>query len=200
MSNLQFLRLGAVHNPGGDGFHILSLSREIRLLDWIYFPMTCLDCIPNPELLVELFMFCSKLEKLWGGNKVLSNLKWVDMCASKNLKDVSSLSTATSLEELSLMGCSNLVELPSSIGNAIHLKKLDLSGCSSLVELPSSIGNAIHLKKLDLSGCSSLVELPSSIGNATNLQFLSVNRCSTLVELPSSLSWECHRKPRLFGF
>ncbi|KAH0905165.1 LOW QUALITY PROTEIN: hypothetical protein HID58_044668 [Brassica napus] len=191
MSNLQFLRFRVERDGGGDALHLFGgasyLSRKLRLLDWSKFPMTCLHCIPNPELLVELIMVCSKLEKLWEGTKPLTNLKWVNLSDSKNLKDVSSLSTATSLEELNLSGCSSLVELPSSIGNAIHLKKLDLSGCSSLVELPSSIGNAIHLKKLHLSGCSSLVELPSSIGNATNLQFLSLNRCSTLVELPSSL-------------
>ncbi|CDY29981.1 BnaC01g40270D [Brassica napus] len=187
MSNLQFLRLGP--KIGGDELHLFGgqsyLSRKLRLLEWRYFPMTCLDCIPNPELLVELIMYRSKLEKLWEGTKPLTNLKWVNLAHSKNLKDVSSLSTATSLEELNLRGCSSLVELPSSIGNA--LKKLDLYECSSLVELPASIGNAIHLEKLDLSGCSSLVELPSSIGNATNLQFLSLIRCSTLVELPSSL-------------
>ena len=72
----------------------------------------------------------------------------MDLRYSKNLKDVSSLSTATSLQELSLIGCSSLVELPSSIGDSVHLKKLDLSECSSLIELPSSIGNAIHLKEL----------------------------------------------------
>ncbi|KAL0691799.1 hypothetical protein Bca4012_091478 [Brassica carinata] len=182
MSNLQFLRLN-VGPYGGQSY----LSRKLRLLHWSKFPMTCLHFIPNPELLVELIMYWSKLEKLWEGTKPLTNLKWVDLSDSKNLKDVSSLSTATSLEELNLTGCSSLVELPSSIGNAIHLKKLDLSGCSSLVELPSSIGNATNLQFLSLNRCSTLVELPSSLGNATNLQFLSLNRCSTLVELPSSL-------------
>ncbi|KAF3586919.1 hypothetical protein F2Q69_00031924 [Brassica cretica] len=191
MSNLQFLRLNVGPDGGGEAFHLFGgpsyLSRKLRLLDWSYFPMTCLHCIPNPELLVELIMYGSKLEKLWDGTKPLRNLKWVDLSDSKNLKDVSSLSTATSLQELDLTGCSSLVELPSSIGNAIHLKKLHLGECSSLVELPSSIGNAIHLEKLDLSGCSSLVELPSSIGNATNLEFLSLRNCSRLVELPSCI-------------
>ncbi|CAN7075798.1 unnamed protein product [Brassica oleracea var. botrytis] len=191
MSNLQFLRLEVERDGGGDALHIFGgqsyLSRKLRLLDWSYFPMTCLHCIPNPELLVELSMHSSKLEKLWEGTKPLSNLKWVNLSDSKNLKDVSSLSTATSLLELNLRGCSSLVELPSSIGNAIHLKKLDLSGCSSLLELPSSIGNATNLQFLSLSNCSSLLELPSSIGNATNLQFLSLSNCSSLVELPSSI-------------
>ncbi|KAH0896234.1 hypothetical protein HID58_045802 [Brassica napus] len=187
MSNLQFLRWEVERDGGGDTFPNY-LSRKLRLLDWSYFPMTCLHCIPNPELLVELIMYRSKLEKLWEGTKPLTNLKWVDLRYSENLKDVSNLSTATSLEELNLTGCSSLVELPSSIGNAIHLKKLDLSGCSSLVELPSSIGNAIrNLEDLDFSDCSSLVIVPSSIGNATNLKRLDFRRCSSLVELPASI-------------
>ncbi|CAG7890788.1 unnamed protein product, partial [Brassica rapa] len=190
MSNLQFLRLE--RDGGGDALHLFGgpscLSRKLRLLDWRYFPKTCLHCIPNPELLVELIMHGSKLEKLWEETKPLSNLKWVDLSDSKNLKDVSSLSTATSLEELSLRGCSSLVELPSSIGNAIHLKSLDLTECSSLVELPSSIGNATNLQFLCLRSCSRLVELPSSIGNAIrNLEHLNLSECSSLVGVPSSI-------------
>ena len=112
----------------------------------------------------------------------------MNLSESTNLKDVCSLSTATSLQELDLRGCSSLVELPSSIGNAIHLNKLDLARCSSLVELPYSIGNAIrNLEELDLSDCSSLVGVPSSIGNATNLKRLDFSRCSSLVELPASI-------------
>ncbi|XP_048601726.1 disease resistance protein TAO1-like isoform X4 [Brassica napus] len=148
MSNLQFLRIRQERDGEGDTFHLFGgpsyLSRQLRLLDWKYFPMTCLHCIPNPELLVELIMFCSKLEKLWEGTKLLSNLKWVRLRDSKNLKDVSSLSTATSLQELDLTGCSSLVKLPYSIGNATNLQFLSLRSCSSLVELPSSIGNAIR--------------------------------------------------------
>ncbi|CAN6922429.1 unnamed protein product, partial [Brassica oleracea] len=204
MSNLQFLRLGPVIDGGGDAFHLFGgqsyLSRKLRLLNWSYFPLTCLHCIPKPELLVELIMPDSKLERLWERTKPLSNLKWVDLAHSKNLKDVSSLSTATSLQELNLRGCSSLLELPSSIGNATNLQFLSLSSCSSLVELPSSIGNAIrNLKELDFSRCSSLVRVPSSIGNATNLKlpssignFTNLNHldfsdCSSLVGVPSSI-------------
>ena len=78
MSNLQFLRLEVERDGGGDAFHLFGgqsyLSRKLRLLDWSYFPMTCLHCIPNPELLVELSMHDSKLEKLWEGTKV-SNIR-----------------------------------------------------------------------------------------------------------------------------
>ena len=78
MSNLQFLRFTVGRAGGGEAFHLFGgasyLSRKLRLLDWSKFPMTCLHCIPKPELLVELIMFGSKLEKLWEGTKV-SNIR-----------------------------------------------------------------------------------------------------------------------------
>ena len=69
MSNLQFLRFRSEPDVAPS-----YLSRKLRLLDWSYFPMTCLHCIPNPELLVELIMRESKLENLWEGTKV-SNIR-----------------------------------------------------------------------------------------------------------------------------
>ncbi|EFH39376.1 predicted protein [Arabidopsis lyrata subsp. lyrata] len=170
MSNLQFLRVkgnnNTIHLPHG----LEYISRKLRLLQWTYFPMTCLPPIFNTEFLVELVMPYSKLEKLWEGIKLPS-----------------SIGNATNLELLDLGGCSSLVELPSSIGNLINLKELHLSSLSSLVELPSSIGNLINLKELDLSSLSCLVELPFWIGNATNLEVLNLDQCSSLVKLPFSI-------------
>ncbi|KAF3507335.1 hypothetical protein F2Q69_00009318 [Brassica cretica] len=209
MSNLQFLRLDGHYVD-----HILlvrtnsqyilesvnCLPREVRLLHWRTFPMTCLPSNFNPELLMEIKMSCSNLEKLWEGNKTIRNLKWMDLSHSINLKELPNLSTATNLRELDLDNCSSLVELPSSIGNLTNLKRLNLKLCSSLMELPSSIGNMTNLENLDLSGCLNLVGLPFSIGNMTNLKklFLSVALpysmtakylygCSSLLELPSSI-------------
>ncbi|XP_010511337.1 PREDICTED: disease resistance protein TAO1-like isoform X3 [Camelina sativa] len=191
MSNLQFLRV-LKHND--DHQNIISslgalsfTSPNLRLLDWSYFPMTCLHFTNNLEFLVEFNMVNSKLEKLWDGTKLLRNLKRISLENSKNLEELPNLSTATNLKKLQLSGCSSLVELPSSIGNTTNLEKLNLSGCSSLVELPSSIGNSTNLKELDLYGCSRLVELPPFIGNATNLKELDLYGCSRLVELPSSI-------------
>nr|VDD53392.1 unnamed protein product [Brassica oleracea] len=187
MSNLQFLRLGPEIDGGGDAFHLYggqsNLSRKLRLLNWRFFPMTCLNCIPNPELLVELSMHDSKLEKLWEGTKPLTNLKWVDLSDSENLKDVSSLSTATSLQELNLTGCSSLVRVPSSIGNATNLKCLDFRRCSSLVELPASIGNLHKLQSLILRECCKLEVLPVNI-NLKSLSELDLTDCSLMQCFP----------------
>ncbi|KAL9299385.1 putative P-loop containing nucleoside triphosphate hydrolase, leucine-rich repeat domain superfamily [Arabidopsis thaliana] len=187
MSNLQFLRVTNYCNrlrvclP-----HCLTyISRKLRLLHWIYFPMTCFPSKFNPEFLVELNMFYSKLEKLWEEIQPLRNLKRMILSHSRNLKELPDLSSATNLEVLNLNGCSSLVELPFSIGNATKLLQLDLSECSSLLELPSSIGNCTNLKKLDLCLCSNLIKLPSSIRNAIKLETLILAGCGSLKELPS---------------
>ncbi|XP_048594752.1 probable disease resistance protein RPP1 [Brassica napus] len=194
MSNLQFLRLDShyfdhVLLRRTNSQYILEsvncLPREVRLLDWSTFPMTCLPSNFNPELLMEIKMRCSNLEKLWEGNKTIRNLKWMDLYNSKNLKELPNLSTATNLRELNLFGCSSLMELPSSIGNLTNLKKLNLTLCLSLMEVPSSISNMTNLKELELNGCLSLVEL--TFGNMTNLKNLYLSGCSSLVEISSSI-------------
>ncbi|KAG7588430.1 Toll/interleukin-1 receptor homology (TIR) domain superfamily [Arabidopsis suecica] len=187
MPNLQFLRV--IYNP--DHPNIISssgpltfISPKLRLIDWWYFPMTSFPFINNLEFLIELRMRSSKLEKLWDGIKLLRNLKRMDLSDSEHLKELPNFSMATCLEELDLMGCSSLVELPTSIGNLTNLPTLVLNGCSRLVELPSSIGNLTNLSTLYLRECSSLVELPSSVGNLTNFKNLSLEGCSRLVSLP----------------
>ena len=45
-------------------------SPKIRLLHWSYLKDICLPCTFNPEFLVELGMYASKLHKLWEGTKV----------------------------------------------------------------------------------------------------------------------------------
>ncbi|CAN6826150.1 unnamed protein product [Brassica oleracea] len=193
MSSVQFLNLSCdFSHPSPYVLEsLICLPRELKLLDWTEFPMTCLPSNFNPEFLVVINMSFSKLEKLWEGNKASTNIS-----LSKNLYTSSrdnvlwslpNLSTATNLLKLDLRDCSSLMELPFSIGNLINLENLNITGCSSLVELPFSIGNITTLKELELDGCSSLVELPFSIGNMANLKKLELNGCSSLVELPFSI-------------
>ncbi|XP_033143142.1 disease resistance protein TAO1 [Brassica rapa] len=184
LSSLQFLRIC------GDGINprsLNSISQKLRLLSWIEFRMSCFPSSFNPKFLVQLDMRYSKLEKLWEKTQPLSNLKWMDLRFSANLKELPDLSTATNLCDLDLRYCSSLVRLPSSIGNTVNLQKLNLGHCLSLVELPYTIGKATNLKYLDIRHCSNLVELPSTIGNITNLEELNLSYCSSLVELPSSM-------------
>ncbi|KAH0870960.1 LOW QUALITY PROTEIN: hypothetical protein HID58_077982 [Brassica napus] len=203
MSNVQFLRLLLSDSDSDSGsdygrpkqtcHHSIDLMTclppNLKLLHWDFFPMTCLPSNFISEFLVEIALRKSNyLEKLWEGNKTIRNLKWMYLSDSKNLKELPDLSTATSLQELNLHGCSNLAELPFSIGNVISLRRLNLSHCSSLVRIPSFIWNLINLGRLDISHCSSLVRLPSSSGNAIiKLKELNLTGCLRLAKLPSSI-------------
>lgn len=82
----------------------------------------------------------------------LGNLKRMDLCESKHLKELPNLSTATNLEKLTLFGCSSLAELPSSLGNLQKLQALTLRGCLKLEALPTNI-NLESLDYLDLTDC-----------------------------------------------
>nr|ALP31990.1 RPP1-EstH [Arabidopsis thaliana] len=157
MHDFQFVRINAFAHP--ERLHsLLHHSQKIRLLHWSYLKDICLPCTFNPEFLVELGMYASKLHKLWEGTRQLQNLRWMDLCYSRDLTELPDLSTATNLEDLILRNCSSLVRIPCSIENATNLQILDLSDCSNLVELPS-IGNATRLEELNLNNCSSLVKL-----------------------------------------
>ena len=69
MHDLQFVRINAFAHP--ERLHsLLHHSQKIRLLHWSYLKDICLPCTFNPEFLVELGMYASKLHKLWEGTKV----------------------------------------------------------------------------------------------------------------------------------
>ncbi|XP_019096684.1 PREDICTED: probable disease resistance protein RPP1 [Camelina sativa] len=187
MSNLQFLRISGACDVLFFPQSLNSISRKLRYINWMYFPMPSLPSNFDPKFLINLSMQMSQLEELWGGDLQLRNLKWVNLSHSKNLKELPNLSNAINLEVLDLTGCSSLVELP-SFHEATNLTSLHLSECSSLVELPSSIGNTTLLKELNLANCSTLVELPFSFGNLHNLWKLTMDGCSKLKVLPININ------------
>ncbi|CDY61660.1 BnaCnng38210D [Brassica napus] len=181
MSNLEFLKVYGYHDTMQLNRSLNYLSHKLRLLHWSHFPMTCLPCTVNLKFLVELIMDHSKLENLWEGKK--SNLKWMDLSYSVNLKELPDLSTATNLEKLYLNDCSSLVKLPCTNGYTNNLEKLDLRNCSSLIELPWSFGNSTKLEKLYLEGCSKLEVIPTNI-NLESLDILNLRNCSMLKSFP----------------
>ncbi|KAL9310784.1 putative TIR domain, P-loop containing nucleoside triphosphate hydrolase [Arabidopsis thaliana] len=187
MPNLKFLRFYYRYGDESDKLYLPQglnyLSQKLKILEWDHFPLTCMPSNFCTEYLVELNMRFSKLHKLWEGNRPLANLKWMYLNHSKILKELPDLSTATNLQELFLVKCSSLVELPSSIGKATNLQKLYLNMCTSLVELPSSIGNLHKLQKLTLNGCSKLEVLPANI-NLESLDELDLTDCLVLKRFP----------------
>ncbi|CAL9224411.1 unnamed protein product [Arabidopsis halleri] len=187
MSNLKFLRFHGPYEGENDKLYLPqglnNLPRKLRIIEWCHFPMKCLPSNFCTKYLVKLRMWNSKLQNLWQGNQPLGNLKWMDLCESKHLKELPDLSTATNLEELDLSECSSLPELPFSIGSLQKLQMLRLRRCSSLVELPSSIGSLQKLQLLELQGCSKLEALPTNI-NLESLDYLDLTDCLLIKSFP----------------
>ncbi|KAL0744848.1 hypothetical protein Bca101_101147 [Brassica carinata] len=190
MSRLQFLRFrkrGLYENtklllPQGLKFR----ASKLKFLEWYRFPLTCFPREFQPRRLVKLMMEDSKLEKLWEGSIPLPCLKLIELSSSDYLKELPDLSNATNLKVLRAGFCSSLSEI-SSIGKSTSLEELHLSGCFQLIVIPSSIGNAINLKTLNVQVCQGLVELPSSIWSLKKLKKLLIAGCPNLNHLGSQL-------------
>ncbi|KAG2272873.1 hypothetical protein Bca52824_067428 [Brassica carinata] len=184
MSRLQFLRFrkrGLYNNtklllPQGLKFR----ANKLKFLKWDQFPLTCFPREFQPRRLVKLMMKHSNLEKLWEGPIPLPCLKLMDLSNSDYLKELPDLSNAPNLKKLTACYCSSLSEI-SSIGKSTSLQDLNLAGCSNLIVIPSSIGNAINLQLLNLMICDSLVELPSSIWSLKKLKHLSIIGCPKIL-------------------
>ncbi|XP_048636132.1 disease resistance-like protein DSC2 isoform X1 [Brassica napus] len=190
MSRLQFLRFqkrGLYNNtklllPQDLKFR----ASKLRFLEWDQFPLACFPREFQPRRLVKLMMEHSKLEKLWEGPIPLPCLKLIELSSSDYLKELPDLSNATSLKVLRAGFCSSLSEI-SSIGKSTSLEELHLAGCFELIVIPSSIGNAINLKTLNVQVCQGLVELPSSIWSLKKLKKLLIAGCPNLNHLGSQL-------------
>ncbi|XP_044478078.1 disease resistance protein RPP2B-like [Mangifera indica] len=233
MQNLQFLKFhGSKHGkkvPESDSStlrHILRfLKREnsndgkkvhgfeklesnlskLRYFCFHGYPAKSLPPNFNPKNLVALYMPNSKVKKLWTGNKVLINLKHIDLSDSKHLCRIPDLSLMPNLESLNLEDCTNLFESFSSIHNLHKLVILNLRGCRSFNNLPIS-DSCQSLREVYLSGCSNLKKVPylpntveklyldgtaikefPSIGHLFRLVNLSLRKCSRLERLPNSI-------------
>ncbi|XP_033144057.1 disease resistance-like protein DSC2 isoform X2 [Brassica rapa] len=183
MNNLQFLYF--------ESFTTTCISEDLdclpdnlRLLYWRMCPLRVWPSKFSGKFLVELIMPNSKFEMLWEGTKPLPCLKIFDLSRSSNLKKVPDLSKATSLEELLLHHCGNLLELTSSIGNATKLYRLDIPGCTHIKDFPN-VSDSI----LELDLCNTgIKEVPPWIKNLLRLRKLIMRRCEQLKTISPNIS------------
>ncbi|OAP12203.1 hypothetical protein AXX17_AT1G57330 [Arabidopsis thaliana] len=180
-------------DDGNDIMHIpdgMEFPRRLRLLHWKAYPSKSLPPTFNPESLVELKLQGSQLEYLWQGTQPLKNLKKMDLSMSKNLKEIPDLSNATNLENLDLMGCESLVEIPSSCSHLHKLQKLSMSKCKNLQVIPVQM-NLTSLKYVNMRGCSRLTNIPVMSTNIKNLYIseTAVEDVPPSIKLCSSLEY-----------
>ncbi|XP_048436775.1 TMV resistance protein N [Pyrus x bretschneideri] len=112
------------------------------------------------------FTCCSKLESLPSELK-MDSLEFLSLSNSdvkkipefgEQMKNVSSIDlTATPIEKIT-----------SSIGHLVGLQELCLVGCSYLLNLPRSICNLKYLRRLQMQGCSKIGKLPGDMDHLCN--------------------------------
>ncbi|KAG4123276.1 hypothetical protein ERO13_D11G316533v2, partial [Gossypium hirsutum] len=182
MKKLRLLKVLCLSNCND----LKYLSKELRLLDWIGYPLRYLPSSFQPDNLVALLLPCSHIQQLWKGNRPLFNLKIMNLRGSQNLIKTPDFTTASNLKVLILEGCTKLVDVHPSIGVLKSLKLLNLRDCKSLRTLPTKIGME-SLETLILSGCSSLVRFPEIDGKMERLKTLDLFGCYRVENLSENL-------------
>ncbi|KAK9016364.1 hypothetical protein V6N11_078865 [Hibiscus sabdariffa] len=182
MKNLRLLKLLCLTNCD----ELKYLPSELRLLDWMGYPLRFLPTSFQPDNLVALLLPYSRIEQLWKGNILLYKLKVLNLKGSENLIKTPDFATAPNLEILILEGCIRIVDVYPSIGVLWRLKLLNLRSCTSLRNLPTKMGLE-SLETLILKDCRNLISLPSSIGGCKCLKILDLSGCYKVEILPENL-------------
>ncbi|KAL4379320.1 hypothetical protein GQ457_02G041480 [Hibiscus cannabinus] len=162
------------------------LPNELRLLDWMGYPLRFLPPSFQPDNLVALLLPYSRIEQLWKGNIPLYRLKVLNLKGSENLIKTPDFTTAPNLEILILEGCIRILDVHPSVGVLSRLKLLNLRSCKSLRNLSTKIGME-SLETLILKDCRNLISLPSSIGGCKCLKTLDLSGCYKVENLPENL-------------
>ncbi|XP_050286579.1 disease resistance protein RUN1-like isoform X3 [Quercus robur] len=193
MRNLRLLKICNVSLPQG----LISLSSDLRLMDWPEYPLKSMPKNFNPNKLVELIMPRSRIKQLWEGNWSLEWLRIIDLSDSRELIKTLDFSRVPNLEKLILKGCTKLSKIDSSLGDLKHLILLDLTNCKNLSSLPRAICSLTSLKTLTLSGCLKLDNMPMNLGNLEGLEKLDVSG-TAIRDPPSSIF--CLKNLKILSF
>ncbi|CAN1291693.1 Disease resistance protein TAO1 [Linum perenne] len=138
-----------------------SLPNELRWLHWDEYPSKYLPSNFYPQHLVYLTIRRSPIRKCWQGKDQpqLVNLMLLDLSYCRNLIVIPDLSKSLKLEELVLMNCISLVELPSHVQYLTKLITLDLRDCKSLKHIPPKLDSML-LKRVWMSNCPKVTHCP----------------------------------------
>ncbi|CAN6446185.1 unnamed protein product [Victoria cruziana] len=189
MSRLRMLRMENVALNG-------EYERFPRNIRWLECSFRDLDCLPgclHLDNMVLLNISRSSILQLWDGQKVLYQLKVLNLSYCWNLRVCPDFTSMPRLEILNLEYCTKMSELDPSIGHPKSLIELYLADCESLKELPEEIYELTTLQKLDLSACDKITALPRHSGDSRSsseqhvlgkLQVLLLDDCISLTRCP----------------
>ncbi|PWA78455.1 disease resistance protein (TIR-NBS-LRR class) family [Artemisia annua] len=164
----------------------IHFPNALRFLRWDRYPFSSLPKTFQPNNLVGLDMYGSKMVKLWkdGEEKPLLKLRFLKFTWSHYLRTLD-LSVAPNLETLNLEYCVNLVEVHFQVNP--NLKELRINRCYELEKLHMPAESLKLLRSLDLNDLRKLRTL--HLGVTPNLETLIVRDGKILVDL--QLPAEC---------
>ncbi|KAL7159859.1 hypothetical protein ABFS83_01G055200 [Erythranthe nasuta] len=170
--------------------NLASLSKLETITDLtVHFTNTC-KCIT-----VETLQSLANLKKLkiWEADE--RSLPEEGMRALKSLTSLSVnycrklmgrlpqgwLRHLTALEELDILQCDEVVELPEEVKYLKFLRQVYLTSLPKMMSsLPEWLGDFTSLEELTISECPKVTSLPTRIRGMTNLQFMLVMECPEL--------------------
>ncbi|CAN6574939.1 unnamed protein product [Malus baccata var. baccata] len=180
MWRLKFLELANVKLTGS----YKHLSKELRLLSWIGFPLEAIPADFDQRNLVYLNLSNSKIVRVWEDSDVLpQKLKHLVLRDCHNLTELPDFSKLPHLKQLDLSGCKGLCGGYHFLAQLKMIEELALSDCNitdgAVLEI---IGSLSPLKGLDLGG-NGFNRLPI-LSSLSQLQVLYLNHCTNLQAIP----------------
>ncbi|PWA76345.1 NB-ARC domains-containing protein [Artemisia annua] len=163
--------------------NLYFLSNELSLFCWHGCPLKYLPSDFYPENIVVIDLSYSNIKQLWTTPKCLRRLKVMKLRYCCNLTTTPDFSEITSLEELDLEGCVNLVTVHPSVGMLKRLVVLNMRDCRRARSFPNKV-EMDSLQVLNLSGCLKVDKLSEDLGKIKTLIELHIDR-TAITELPS---------------
>ncbi|KEH18376.1 TIR-NBS-LRR class disease resistance protein [Medicago truncatula] len=180
---MENLRLLAVQDHKGvksislpDGLGLLP--ENLRYILWDGYPLKTVPLTSSLEMLVELSLKQSHVEKLWNGVVNLPNLEIIDLSGSKKMIECPNVSEWDGNE------------LPSSILHTQNLKGFGFPISDCLVDLPVNFCNDIWLSSPLNSEHDSFITLDKVLSSPAfvSVKILTFCNINILSEIPNSIS------------
>lgn len=157
-------------------------------------PLTLEKCVRIPSQpermsklnsLKELKDSQAEQPRLLGGITCVQNLT---LNGFPDLLDLQgSMRQLTSLPSLYLYQCNSMTSLPQWLGELTSLKRLRIEGCEKLNDLQETLCNITSLQSLELEFCHKIHSLPERMGDLISLKELQIDRCKGISSLPESI-------------
>nr|WIL59964.1 nodulation protein [Melilotus officinalis] len=173
------------------GIKSVSLPHGLDLLPetliyflWDGYPWKSLPPTFCAEMLVELSLQESHVEKLWNGVLNLPTLEILDLSHSKKLIECPNVSGSPNLKYVTLESCESVTEVDSSIFLLQKLERLSVLGCTSLKSLSSNTFSPA-LRELNAMYCNNLKDISVTFASVDGLVLFLTEWDGN--ELPSSI-------------